>query len=80
MLEGERGCLNHITCLPFHLTAAPLGNSLFTLASSLLHVLQRERVEGTQRRRGEMNRDAVERVLEVEEGQRQNEVVESKGE
>lgn len=29
--EGERGCLNYVTCLLFHSTAAPLGYSLFTL-------------------------------------------------
>lgn len=41
VLEGEMGRLNHVTCTPFHLTAAPLGHSLFTLPSSLLRVLQK---------------------------------------
>ena len=38
-LREKGGCLNHVTCLPFHLTAAPLGYSLFTVPSSLLRVL-----------------------------------------
>lgn len=39
--EREMGRLNHATCTPLHLTAAPLGHSLFTLPSSLLRVLQK---------------------------------------
>lgn len=79
MLEGERGCLNHVTCLPFHLTAAPLGNSLFTLLSGSLCC--RETGEGMMGKQERGVEDAVGRVPEVEEGRRQNEVVEKeKGE
>lgn len=60
--EGERGCLNRVTCLPFYLTATPLGYSLFTLSvNSLCSVCCLGKDDGGSRGRVEMN--TVERVL-----------------